>query len=257
VRSGFAAWFLVLPLVLPAASHADDARPDLEVASAEAGCPSVTGRFVALLRADRGMLLLSAAPFTGGVRIGEARGGAARVVPRDSAPWSLDHVASSAGFGPLFGAVYPFRGAATSGCVGVENGRFSSEGDLVTFFEFLVDDVYLELPASERQRFPSFHLGEREVRLEVARAGFAPIDLADREGSTLAFRFPDAPRTYLLRPYVIDAASGRVAVKVATTDAAMWMSAPKVELGMVVAAPGAPVATGEPPFTISVLSVGR
>lgn len=237
--------------------RAADERPLFEVASAEARCPAVRGRFVALLEADRGMLLLSAAPFEGGARLGELRGAGVRVTPPGADAWTLDRAASAAGPGPLFGAAYPFRGAPADGCIGADKGRFSSEGDLVTFFEFLVEEVYQRLPAAERERFPAFHLGERAVRLEVSRTGFAPIELADTEGATLAFRFPDLDRTFLLRPYVLDAASGRLAIKVSSTEAAMWMAAPKTDLGLVVAATGAPATAGDPPFTITVRGVGQ
>lgn len=229
-------------------------RPQIVVADAASGCPSVAGAFVALLDPARGMLLLSAAPFPGGRVAGDARG-SAMTVSLPGADWQLDRVGSSQGQVPLWGARYPFLAASGRGCVGFDKQFWSSEGDLVTYMRWLVEEVYLELPADERQRRPDFRLADRQVSLRVDRPGYGPFRLTGKEGATLACRYQDGARIYLLMPFVLDEATGRVAVKIAYTDGEYFDTSDKESLGWVVASPEDPGILSEPPLTITVAGV--
>ena len=240
---------LAAALAVGSASSAwAQARPRLEIAAPAVGCPAIGGAFVALLDADRGLLLLSAAPYEGAQRLGEA-GGAALDVTAGAASWPLGRVAASPGPAPLWGNAYPFRGTPVDGCVAFEKERFSSEGDLVTYAQWLVDEVYLALPAAERERYPAFLLGEREVHL-VVMVGARRLPLSGKEGATLAFRLTGEQRTLLLSPYIVDPAASRVAVKVMSTDQPMWQSAPKLELGWVMITAESPGRLEDPPIGI-------
>jgi hypothetical protein len=248
----------VLAATLPrvgAGQNADGAlRPQIVVTDAASGCPSVAGAFVALLDPARGMLLLSAAPFPGGHVAGDARGSAMTVsVP--GADWQLDRIGSSQGQVPLWGARYPFLAASGRGCVGFDKQFWSSEGDLVTYMRWLVEEVYLTLPDVERQRRPDFRLADRQVSLQVDRPGYGPFRLTGKEGSTLACRYQDGARIYLLMPFVLDEATGRVAVKIAYTDGEYFDTSQKASLGWVVASPEEPGTLSEPPLTITVAGV--
>ena len=229
-------------------------RPQIVVSDAASGCPSVTGAFVTLLDPSRGMLLLSAAPFPGGHVAGDARGSTMTVsVP--GAEWRLDLVSSSRGQVPLWGARYPFLGASGLGCVGFDKQFWSSEGDLVTYMRWLVEEVYLDLPPEERQHRPDFRLADRHVSLRVDRPGYGPFRLSGKEGATLACRYQDGARIYLLIPFVLDESTGRVAVKVAYTDGEYFDTSKKASLGWVIASPDAPGQLVEPPLTVSVVGV--
>ena len=132
------------PTVSEAQGATGPLRPQIVVADAASGCPSVAGAFVAMLDPARGMLLLSAAPFPGGHVAGDARGSAMTVaVP--GANWQLDRIGSNQGQVPLWGARYPFLAASGRGCVGFDKQFWSSEGDLVTYMRWLVEEIYLEL----------------------------------------------------------------------------------------------------------------
>jgi hypothetical protein len=226
-------------------------RPEIVVADAASGCPSVAGAFITLLDPARGMLLLSAAPFPGGHVAGDGRGSAMTIsVP--GVDWQIDRVGSSDGQVPLWAARYPFLAASGRGCVGFDKRFWSSEGDLVTYMRWLVEEVYLEMPAEERQRRPDFRLSERQVSLRVDRAGYGPFHLAGKEGSTLACRYQDGARIYLFMPFILDAATGRVAVKIAFTDGEYFDTSQKAPLGWVIASSEEPGTLTDPPLTISV-----
>jgi hypothetical protein len=246
----------LLAVATPRICNAQDAalRPQIVVADAASGCPSVAGAFVTLLDPARGMLLLSAAPFPGGHVAGDARGSAMTVsVP--GAHWPLDRIGSDQGQVPLWAARYPFLAASGRGCVGFDKQFWSSEGDLVTYARWLVEEVYLEMPPEERQRRPDFRLADRQVSLRVERPGYGPFRLTGKEGATLACRYQDGARIYLLIPFVLDQATGRVAVKIAYTDGAYFDTSQKAPLGWVVAALEEPGTLQEPPLTITVEGV--
>jgi hypothetical protein len=169
--------------------------------------------------------------------------------------WPLDRIGSDQGQVPLWAARYPFLAASGRGCIGFDKQFWSSEGDLVTYTRWLVEEVYLELPDEERQRRPDFRLADRLVSLRVERPGYGPFRLAGKEGATLACRYQDSARIYLLMPFVLDEATSRVAVKVAFTDGAYFDTSKKTALGWVVAAPEEPGALQEPPLTITVEGV--
>jgi hypothetical protein len=237
-----------------AASAAGELRPRLEIADAGRSCPAIAGSFVALLDPDRGMVLLSAAEFLGGRRVGAATGGALRLaLPEAGSPTILR--ASAAGAAGVWGAVYPFTGEGAAGCVAFDRDRFSSEGDLVTYLRWLVDEVYLGLPAEERAERPAFWISNRDVEVQVRGLGFHPLTVAGREASTQLFRLPGVERTFLLTPFVLDAASGRVAAFLASTTQAFWQGGDKQRLGVIVAAIGAPGTLADPPITVAVEAV--
>ena len=248
----------VLSVATPRAGDAQDTvlRPQIVAADAASGCPSIAGAFVALLDPARGMLLLSAAPFPGGHVAGDARGSAMTIsVP--GANWRLDRIGSGQGQVPLWAARYPFLAASGLGCVGFDKQFWSSEGDLVTYARWLVEEVYLELPAEERQRRPDFRLADRQISLRVERPGYGPFHLTGKEGATLACRYQDGARIYLLMPFVLDEATGRIAVKVAYTDGAYFDTSQKAPLGWVIASSEEPGALPEPPLTITVEGIFR
>lgn len=245
-----------LSVAIPWSSEAQNTalRPRIVVADSASGCPSVEGAFVTLLDPSRGMLLLSAAPFPGGHVAGDARGSAMTVsVP--GTKWPLEGIGSSQGQVPLWAARYPFLAASGRGCVGFDKQFWSSEGDLVTYARWLVEEVYLELPAEERQRRPDFHLGDRQVSIRVDRPGYGPFRLTGKEGATLACRYQDGARIYLLMPFVLDEASGRIAVKVAYTDGSYFDTSEKAPLGWVIASREEPGNLSDPPLTVTVEGV--
>ena len=158
---------------------------------------------------------------------------------------------------PLWGAHYPFLAKRGRGCVGFDKQRWSAEGDLVTYLRWLVEEIYLELPAIERSRRPDFRLSDREVTLRVERPGHGPMRLTGKEGSTLACRYADSGRIYLFMPFVLDAPNERLAVKISYTDGEYFDKADKPALGLIVASPDQPGTLADPPLTISVEGVGR
>ena len=234
----------------------DSQRPEIVVADSAAGCPSVEGVFVALLHPGRGMLLLSGAPFPGGRVIGDVRGGAIDVTLPGTGTWKLDSAGSSHGQVSLWGASYPFLATSGRGCVGFDKQHWSSEGDLVTYVRWLVEEIYLELPAEERFRRPDFKLSDRQVSLRVVRSGYGAIRLNGKEGSTLACRYADSGRVYLFMPFVLDEPNGRVAVKVASTDGSYFDTTAKQTIGWVVSSPEEPGALADTSFTVFVEGVG-
>jgi hypothetical protein len=247
----YAAALLAAVAALPAGAQ----RPRLEVADASRSCPAISGSFVALLDPDRGMVLLSAAEFLGGRRVGAAAGGALRLVlPEAGSPTLARAVTAPAGC-EVWGAVYPFTGERAAGCVAFDRDRFSSEGDLVTYLRWVVDEVYLAIPAAERAARPAFSVSNREVRLRVEGLGFQPLPLSGREGGAIPFRLPGVSRTFLLTPFVLDAATGRVAAVLASTAQEFWQAGDKQRLGTVVASPEAPGTLADPPITVVVEAV--
>jgi hypothetical protein len=232
----------------------DNLRPELVVTDSATGCQSAAGAFVTLLDPTRGMLLLSAAPFPGGHVVGDARGSAMTVsVP--GANWPLDRIGSRQGQVSLWAARYPFLETSGRGCVGFDKQFWSSEGDLVTYVRWLVEEIYLKLPAEERQRRSDFRIRDRQVSLSIDRSGYGSFRLTGKEGATLACRYQDAARTYLLIPFVLDEATGRVAVKISFTDGEYFDTAEKSSLGWVVALPEEPGSISDPALTISVTGV--
>jgi len=236
--------------VAPSASAQGPLRPEIVVADAASRCPSIAGAFVVLLDPGRGMLLLSGAPFPGGHVLGDARGGEMSVSLPGGATWALDRAGSNAGQSPLWGARYPFLAASGFGCVGFDREHWSSEGDLVTYARWLVEEIYFGLPVEERQRRPDFRISDREVEFRVERDGYGPFEMAGKEGSTLAGRYQDSQQTYLFMPFVLDEGAGRVAVRVSTTDGTYFDTTVKTDLGWAVAAPGEPGALPNSTFVV-------
>jgi len=238
-----------------AGSFDDSPRPEIVVADGASGCPSVEGVFVALLHPGRGMLLLSGAPFPGGRVIGDVRGGAIDVTLPGTGNWKLDSAGSSHGQVSLWGANYPFLATSGRGCVGFDKQHWSSEGDLVTYLRWLVEEIYLELPPEERLRRPDFRLSDRQVSLRVERSGYGAIRLSGKEGSTLACRYADSGRVYLFMPFVLDEPNERVAVKVASTDGSYFDTTAKQTIGWVVSSPEGPGALADTTITVVVEGV--
>jgi hypothetical protein len=230
-------------------------RPEIVVADGACNCPSVAGTFVALFDPERGMLLLSGAPFPGGFEVVTATGAAVTVALPGTRTWTLDGAESAATSGRLWAARYSTRFGDRRGCVGFDKHRFSAEGDLFSYARWLIEMIYLELPAEERDRWPGFRLSDRQVRLQIERQGFAPFHLSGKEGATLAARYPDSERILLFMPFVLDAATGRVAVKVGFSDRPYWEEGEKTSLGFVIASPNEPAWLGEPPLAIAVVGI--
>ncbi len=230
-------------------------RPEIVVADAAAHCPSVAGAFVVLLDPSRGMLLMSGAPFPGGHVVGDARGGELAVNLPGGTTWKLDRVGSPVGQTPLWGARYPFLATSGFGCVAFDREQWSSEGDLVTYARWVVEEIYFQLPVEERQRRPDFLISDREVSFRVERDGYGRFDMTGKEGSTLAGRYQDSQQTYLFMPFILDEGSGRVAVRVSTTEGTYFDTAAKTILGWVVAAPGEPGALADSSIVVVVNSV--
>jgi hypothetical protein len=171
--------------------------------------------------------------------------------------WNLDGAESAATSERLWAARYPTRFGDHRGCVGFDKHRFSAEGDLFSYARWLIETIYLELPAEERDRWPGFRLSDRQVRLRIERLGFAPFHLSGKEGATLAARYPDSERILLFMPFVLDAASERVAVKVGFSDHPYWEEGKKKSLGFFIASPGEPATLGEPSLAIAVERIGE
>jgi len=230
-----------------------DPRPEIRVADSSCSCPSVTGTYVALFEPARGVLLLSGAPFPGGREVGEATG--ERFTVPGARPWTLDQAGSGPGGARLWAASYTTRFGSARGCVGFDKQRFSAEGDLFSYARWLIEKVYLELPADERSRWPGFRLSDRRIELRIEREGFAPVRLRGKEGATLACRFPDSDRIMLFMPFVLDQATARVAVQVGYSDRPYWERAEKPTLGVVVGNPDAPAMLDDPPLAIMIEGV--
>jgi hypothetical protein len=227
-------------------------RPKLLVSAPASGCPAIDGAFVVLLDPQRGMLLLSGAEFLGGHRVGQASGAALRVALPRSGAWELSRAGSPTGPVEMWGAAYRARTDGVGGCVAFDREQFSSEGDLVTYAQWLVNEVYLKLPTAERERFPALRLANRVVRLRLQPAGYQPVVLQDTEGATMALRVPGGPQTLLLRPFVLDETTERVAIELSITDEPYWQTAKKRPLGFVVASVAQPATLADPAMTIQV-----
>lgn len=245
----FAAFWLSVSVGVAAAAGG---RPKLSVSAPASGCPAIDGAFVVLLDPQRGMLLLSGAEFLGGRPVGQASGGAFRVALPRSGAWELARAGSPAGPVEMWGAAYPARTDGVGGCVAFDREQFSSEGDLVTYAQWLVNEVYLKLPTAERERFPALRLANRVVRLRLQPAGYQPVVLQDTEGATMALRVPGGPQTLLLRPFVLDEATERVAIELSITDQPYWQTAKKRPLGFVVASVTQTATLANPAMTIQV-----
>ena len=232
-----------------------DPRPEIMVADTACSCPSVAGSFVALFDPERGVLLLSGAPFPGGRDAGVASGAAFTVA--GGRPWVLDRVGFGAGGDRLWAARYTTRFGSGRGCVGFDKQRFSAEGDLFSYARWLIEKVYLELPTEERTRWPGFRLSDRQIELRVEREGFSPVRLRGKEGATLACRFPDSDRILLFIPFVLDQATERVAVQVGYSDHPYWEKAEKPTIGVVVGSREVPATVADPPLTIVIEGVDR
>jgi hypothetical protein len=205
-----------------------------------------------LLDPERGLLLLSGAEFLGGHPVGQASGGAFRVSLPRSGAWELSRAGSPTGPVEMWGAAYRARTDGVGGCVAFDREQFSSEGDLVSYAQWLVDEVYLKLPKAERESFPALRLANRVVRLRLQPAGCQPVLLQGTEGATMALRVPGGPQTMLLRPYVLDETTGRVAIELSITDQPYWQTAEKRTLGFVVASAAEPATLADPAMTIQV-----
>jgi hypothetical protein len=243
--------FAAISLSASAAAAAAGGRPNLSVSAPAFGCPANHGAFVVVLDPAGRMLLLSGAEFLGGHRVGEATGDALRVaLPRSS--WELTGAGSPAGQVEVWAAAYKAHTGGIGGCVAFDREQFSSEGDLVTYTQWLVNEVYLKLPKDERERFPALRLDDRVVHLRVQPAGYQPVQLHDTEGATMALKVPGGPQTLLLRPFILDEASDRVAIEVSITDKPYWQAAEKRALGFLVVSPTEPATLADLGMTIQV-----
>jgi hypothetical protein len=68
--------------------------------------------------------------------------------------------------------------------------------------------------------------------------------LQGTEGAAMALRVPGGPQTLLLRPFVLDETTGRVAIELSITEQPYWQTAKKRPLGFVVASVAQPATLG-------------
>jgi hypothetical protein len=243
--------FAAISLFVSAAAGGTGGRPTLSVSAPALGCPAINGAFVVVLDPAGRMLLLSGSEFLGGRRVGEATGEALRVaLPRSS--WELAGAGSPASPVEVWAAAYKAHTGGIGGCVAFDREQFSSEGDLVTYAQWLVNEVYLRLPKDERDRFPALRLDDRVVRLRVQPAGYQPVQLHETEGATMALKVPGGPQTLLLRPFVLDETTQRLAIELSITDKPYWQAAEKRSLGFVVVSPTEPATLADIGMTIQV-----
>ena len=120
------------------------------------------------------------------------RGSVPRRSPEGGA-WELARAGSAVGPVAMWGAGYRVSTGGVGGCVAFDHEQFSSEGDLVTYVQWLVNDVYLKLPNAERERFPALRPSNRTVRLRLQLAGYEPAVVEETEGAAIAFRVPGTP----------------------------------------------------------------
>ncbi len=224
------------------------------VAAPALGCPGIRGAFVALLDAQRGFLLLAGRAFPGGRGPVVATDNALSFRLQEGSTWTMDRVEVDNPARRFWYARYPFRGTPTDGCVAFDRERFSSEGDLVSYVQWLVDAVYLKLPAEERRRTPAFLVSDRLVRLRVERDG-AALQLAGKEAAAMAFRFPGDERTSLLVPYVLDEAAGRLAVEMARAAELTPPGTPRESLGFAALTVGTPAQLEELRIAVTVEAI--
>ncbi len=230
-------------------------RPALRVRAPTHQCPEIEGAYVALLDRSRGILLLSSDEFPGGSPVGTANGTPMRVSGGAGTPWQLAEVGGKGASNRVWATRYGFRDEPLDGCVAFDKNRFSAEGDLASYVYWLVGSVYSKLPVAERRRDPAFRLSDRQVRVRISRPGQGEVDLAGKEGATLACRFADSGRVYLVIPFVLDQSTERVAVQVGFTDRPYWEAAEKTTVAFVVALPGMPVQVADLGLEIAVLDV--
>ena len=256
MRRHVQAWLVALTAIWLSVSVGEavaaGGRPKLAVSAPAFGCPAIDGAFVVLLDPGGRMLLLSGAEFLGGHPVGQASGGALRVALPRSGAWELSRAGSPTGPVEMWGAAYRARTDGVGGCVAFDREQFSSEGDLVTYAQWLVNDVYLKLPKAERESFPALRLANCVVRLRLQPAGYQPVVLQVTEGATMVLRVPGSPQTLLLRPFVLDEPTGRVAIELSITDEPYWQAAEKRPLGFVVASVAQPATLADPAVTIQV-----
>jgi hypothetical protein len=246
---------MVCVATVHASTNIPGGRPSLRVESEAQGCPGVDGAYVALLDPARGILLLSAAPFPGGSPAGTAAGRPMTVGVAHSQPWHVSRIGDASAPIRVWAVHYAFRGEALRGCVGFDKDRFSAAGDLASYVHWLVGSVYAHLPQAERESSPAFRLSNRGVRLRVSHHGLGTVDLKGKEGATLACRFGNEDRIFLVIPFVLDQAEERVAVEVGFTDQPYWEAGEKTMTGFFVASPGTPVSVPDVGLEIAVLDV--
>jgi hypothetical protein len=199
------------------------------------------------------VLLLSGAAFPGGREAATtATDTATMVTLPGNRTWELDSARGAEGPVRLWAARYTTRFGPNRGCVGFDKHRFSAEGDLFSYARWLIETVYLELPAEERARWPGLRLSNRQISLRIDRSGFAPFHLSGKEGATLAARYPDVHKLLLFIPFVLDESSGRVAVKVGSSDRPYWEEGEKTSLGFFVASLIEPATVSDPLLYIAV-----
>lgn len=245
---------LLLGPALCLAAGASAERPRLDVSAPDVECPAVAGRFVVLLGGDQGMLVLSAAPFAGATRVPAAEGGPVVVTPSGGGRWELARVEAADGGNELWAARYRFLNGKGRGCVAFDRDGFAAAGDLATYVHWLTERVYLRLPDASRLRWPALELDARTVALRVEQEGAGPLDLSGREGGTLAYRTP-AGDVVMLQPFILDPASGTVALYASTTPADHEPGTHPKVLGWLVASPAAPASLDQPTATIHVVEV--
>jgi hypothetical protein len=213
----------------------------LTVSAPSVGCPGIRGTFVTLLDSQRGFLLLAGHAFPGARGPVVAKDNALSFRLSEGSTWSVEHVEVDNPSARVWFARYRFRGTPTDGCVAFDREQFSSEGDLVSYVQWLVEMVYLRLPAEERRHTPAFLVSNRLVRLRVERGKEAALQLSGKEAAALAFRFPGDERTSLLVPYILDEGTGRLAVEMARAAELTPPGTPRESLGFAVVTVGSRV----------------
>jgi hypothetical protein len=229
--------FVLSTLLIAVAARGAVQRPPLSLGgdSSPAGCAGASGRYVALLVPGEGLLVLSRADFPGAVRVGAVSGGRLDARVAGVGSWTL---AVDGEEGPVWGLFDRLDLAgAPPGCIAFDKDRFTWEDDLLTYVRWIVQEAFLPLPRAIRDGALPFVVSDRTVRIRAGFPGQGSIDLEGKEASTLAFRAPDGGPTYLLRPFVVDAAVRLLAVQVAVTDGAVLGPSDKQEIGTLVVGP--------------------
>lgn len=235
-RAACLAGFLLA--LAPAAPVLGAPQMHLTDAATATGCDQVRGVYATFLEPGGSTIVLATRPFPGGVEAGRIADGRLTF----SLPGKRERsvTARTRGGGdstPVWALLDRWSdGGGRRGCIGFFDRPFTSVDDLLTYVHWLQREVLLAAPTQEEA--PSLFLGRRTIDLEVATPGGRPLRIRGTEGATLAFRPPGLEARYLAQPFVLDAASSRVWVKVSVKEGPYYGPGVPRPLGTVVAVPG-------------------
>lgn len=220
-------------------------------------CRQAEGAYVGLLAPGKGLVLLATQPFPGGSQVGTIDGDRLRFELEGIDTGELALSSGHSGSAAVWGMVdRSLEIGPHTGCISFGRREFTTVDDLKTYLHWMLRDVFFRLGSGTEREPLALQIGDRTVTLEVTPSGHRPVEVRAREGGVTGLQPTGSASVYYFQPLILDADTGRLAVKILRKEGQFFGGEAAEELAVVVVNrdPSAPTRT-DPSFEIRCVAI--